>query len=457
MGKETMMIEGVFTPAHVLAEAMRRLEVSSVEVLDAHLAHIASHNPDLNAIVTLDEDGARLRAQEADAALGRGEVWGALHGVPITLEDAHPTSGIRTAWGGLPRLAEHVPEKDDTVAVRLKAAGTILLGKTNGPEIWPDSIFARTNTPWDLTRTPGGSSAGVGAALAAGLTPLDVGLDTLGSIQNPAHYCGVYGMRPTEHRVPMSGVFFHDPVLKFRIMSVAGPMARSVEDLRLALRIIAGPDGLDTDVPPVPLRDVRRPEVRTLRIAWSSEFPESSTQDEIRTVLEGVVRELAAEGAMVEECMPDVDLRHQYELGEELFDLIAGTFPVGSTVFSEQASVASKEEHSSLEAYLIALDRRDEVMRAWEQFLGDWDVLIMPAGTNTAERHDEETSEPEEYPYALSAVSGCPMVVIPVGVDQQGLPFGLQIIGKRWDDERLLDIAEAVSQLTGGFRRPPGY
>jgi amidase len=191
MGKETMMIEGVFTPAHVLAEAMRRLEVSSVEVLDAHLAHIASHNPDLNAIVTLDEDGARLRAQEADAALGRGEVWGALHGVPITLEDAHPTSGIRTAWGGLPRLAEHVPEKDDTVAVRLKAAGTILLGKTNGPEIWPDSIFARTNTPWDLTRTPGGSSAGVGAALAAGLTPLDVGLDTLGSIQNPAHYCGV--------------------------------------------------------------------------------------------------------------------------------------------------------------------------------------------------------------------------------------------------------------------------
>ena len=180
MGKEAMVTEGVFTPAHVLAGAMRRLEVSSVEVLDAHLAHIASHNPDLNAIVTLDEDGARLRAQEADAALGRGEVWGALHGVPITLEDAHPTSGIRTTWGGLPRLAEHVPEKDDTVAVRLKAAGAILLGKTNGPEIWPDSIFARTNNPWDLTRTPGGSSAGVGAALAAGLTPLDVGLDTLG-------------------------------------------------------------------------------------------------------------------------------------------------------------------------------------------------------------------------------------------------------------------------------------
>ena len=451
-----MVTEGVFTPAHVLAEAMRRREVSSVEVLDDHLAHIASHNPDLNAIVTLDEDGARLRAQEADAALGRGETWGSRHGVPITLEDAHPTSGIRTAWGGLPRLADHIPEKDDTVAMRLKAEGAILLGKTNGPEIWLDSIFARTNNPWDLTRTPGGSSAGVGAALAAGMTPLDVGLDTLGSIQNPAHYCGVCGMRPTEHRVPLTSVFFHDPVRKFRIMSVAGPMARSVEDLRLALNIIAGPDGLDTNVPPVPWRDVRRPEVRTLRVAWSSDFPESTTQDEIRTALEGVVRELAAEGAMVEECMPDVDLRHQYELGEELFDLVAGTFPEEPTVFSEQAGVASKE-HSPLEAYLIALGRRDEVMRAWEEFLADWDVLIMPAGTNTAERHDEETSGPEEYPYALSAVSGCPMVVIPAGVDQQGLPFGLQIIGKRWDDERLLDIAESVSELTGGFRRPPEY
>ena len=451
------MTEGVFTPAHVLAGAIQRREVSSLEVVEAYLTQIARHNPDLNAVVTLDEDGARMRAREADTALARGEECGPLHGLPITLEDAHSTSGMRTTWGGLPRLADYVPEEDGTVAARLKAAGAILLGKTNGPEIWPDSIFSRTNNPWDLTRSPGGSSAGVGAAVAAGLTPLDIGLDTLGSIQNPAHYCGVYGMRPTEHRVPMSGVFFLDPVRKFRVMSVAGPMARSVEDLRLALRIIAGPDGLDTHVPPVSWRDLEPSTLRDLRIAWSSQFSESSTQDEIRTVLEGVVRELAAEGAMVEECMPDVDLRHQYELGEKLFDLIAGTFPVESTVFSEQASVASKVEHSSLEAYLMALDRRDEVMRAWEQFLGDWDVLIMPAGTNTAERHDEETSEPEEYPYALSAVSGCPMVVIPVGVDQQGLPFGLQIIGKRWDDERLLDIAESLSELTGGFRRPPGY
>jgi amidase len=446
-----MVTQDVFAPAHVLAQEIQRREVSSVEVVDSYLAQISRYNAQLNAIVTLDEEGARRRAREADAALRRSEVWGPLHGVPISLEDGHPTAGMRSTWGGLPRLADHVPDEDGTVAARIRAAGAILLGKTHGPEIWPDSIFARTNNPWDLARTPGGSSAGVGAALAAGFTPLDVGLDTLGSIQNPAHYCGVYGMRPTEHRVPMSGVFFLDPVRKIRVMSVAGPMARSVEDMRLALRILAGPDGLDTHVPPVPWRDLERQEVRNLRIAWSATFPESSTQDEIRIAVEGVARELTGGGARVEETMPDVDLRHQYELGEELFDLLADTF-------SEEASVASKaEEHSPLEAYLAALDRRDEVMRAWEVFFAEWDALIVPAGTNTAERHGEEPTQSEEYPYVLSAVSGCPMVVIPAGVDRRGLPFGLQIIGKRWDDERLLAIAELLSELTGGFRRPPGY
>jgi amidase len=219
-----------------------------------------------------------MRTREADAALTRGEEWGPLHGLPITLEDAHPTSGMRSTWGGLPRLADYVPEEDGTVAARLKAAGAILLGKTSGPEIWPDSVFARTTNPWDLAYTPGGSSAGVGVALAAGLTTLDIGMDTLGSIQNPTHYCGVFGMRPTEHRVPLTGAFFLDPVRKFRMMSVAGPMARSVEDLRLALRIIAGPDGLDTHVPPVVWRDLERPKMADLSIAWSSEFPGSSTQ-----------------------------------------------------------------------------------------------------------------------------------------------------------------------------------
>jgi amidase len=148
--------------AHELAAAIRRREVSSVEIVSAHLVHIGRHNPRLNAVVTLDADGAGLYAREADEALERGEVWGPLHGVPITLEDCHPTSGMRSTWGGLPRLADHVPERDGAVAARLKGAGAVLLGKTNGPEVWPDPVFPRTNNPWDLTRTPGGFKLGAG-------------------------------------------------------------------------------------------------------------------------------------------------------------------------------------------------------------------------------------------------------------------------------------------------------
>jgi amidase len=339
------MDDPIVVPAHELATAIRRREVSSSEVVDAHLAHIERHNPSLKAIVSLDEDGARRRAREADDALAGEGAQGALHGVPIALEDCHATSGVRSTWGGLPRLADYVPVEDGTVAARLKGSGAVLLGKTNGPEIWPDSVFAHANNPWDTTRTPGGSSAGPGAALAAGLTPLDVALDTLGSIQNPAHYCGVCGMRPTEHRVPLTGAFFLDPVRKFRVMSVVGPMARSVEDLRLALRLLAGPDGHDSHVPPVPWREPEPLAGRGLRIAWSPEIPGTNIQDEISAAVEEAARGLASRGATVEEHLPGVDPRQQYELADELFfGLLAGTFAEEPTAFSEETGADSEGE-----------------------------------------------------------------------------------------------------------------
>ena len=379
--------------------------------------------------------------------------------MPITLEDCHPTAGVRSTWGGLHRLDGHVPEEDGAVAARLKGAGAVLLGKTNGPEVWPDPVFPRTNNPWDETRTPGGSSSGPGSAVAAGLAPLDVGLDTLGSIQNPSHCCGVYGMRPTEHRVPMTGAFFLDPVRKFRVMSVAGPMARGVEDLRLALRVLAGPDGRDPHVPPVPWRDPGPLEARDLRIAWSPGLPGVGVQDEIGAAAEEAARQLAGRGVRVEEALPGVDLKHQYGLAEELFGLLAGTFSDEPTAFSEEACAdAEDKSRDPLEAYLSALDCRDDMMRAWEEFFSHRDALILPAGTKTAERHGEEPTDPsQEYPYALSQVSGCPMIVVPAGIDGQGLPFGVQVLGRRWDDERLLEIAHLLSDLVSGFRRPSGY
>src|SRR5262245_31697510 len=238
-----------------LAQLIRARRASALEVLEAHLGRIEAHNPKLNAIVTVDAEGARQSARKADEALAKGTSWGLLHGVPVTLEDAHATAGIRSTWGGFPDLATHVPSEDGTVAARLKSAGAILVGKTHGPMIWPNSVFAQTKNPWNLDHTPGRSSAGPAAAVAARLTPLDVGLDTVGSIIVPSHNCGIYGMRPTEHRVPLTGAFLIDKVYRWRRMSVTGPMARSVSDLELALRILAGPDGRDWEVPAVPWRE----------------------------------------------------------------------------------------------------------------------------------------------------------------------------------------------------------
>ncbi len=241
-------------------------------------------------------------------------------------------------------------------------------------------------------------------------------------------------------------------------MSVAGPMARGIEDLRLALRILAGLDGHDAHVPPVPWRDPDPPDASGLRIAWSTSFP-GGTQDEIGTAVEDMVRGLDRRGVRVEEALPAVDPKDQYELGEELFGLLAGTFSAEQTAFSEETGAAPEGRGlDPLEGYLAALDRRDGMIRAWDSFFAGWDALVLPAGTKTAERQGEEPADPsEEYPYALSLVSGCPMVVIPAGVDGRWLPFGLQVLGRRWDDERLLEIARLLSELTPRFRRPPGY
>ena len=249
----------VFSSTTELAAAIRAGDVSAAEVLEAHLAQINRHNRTLNAIVTMDAEGARDRARVADEALTRGEVWGPLHGIPFTLKDAHATAGMRTT-SGFPPL-DHVPDEDGTVAARLKAAGGILLGKTNLAALLADfqssnPIFGRTNNPWDAARTPGGSSGGAAAALASGMTPFEIGTDLSGSIRIPAHFCGLFGLKPTEHRVPLTGLIPGlPPSPSVRIMSCIGPMARSVEDLALLYSIIAGPDGRDTDVPPVPVED----------------------------------------------------------------------------------------------------------------------------------------------------------------------------------------------------------
>src|SRR5205085_6094653 len=276
------------------------------EVLEAHLAQINTHNPTLNAVNTLDAEQAYKRAREADVALARGQVWGPLHGVPFTLKDAHATAGMRTTTG-FPPLADYVPQEDSTVTARLKAAGGILIGKTNVAMMLADyqtnnPICGRTNNPWDIERTPGGSSGGAAAALASGMTPFEIGTDLSGSIRIPAHFCGVFGLKPTENRVSLDGLI---PGLNaprsVRIMSCIGPMASTVEDLALLYPIIAGPDGRDTEVQPVPVDDVPKLDLKKLRIAFAPTFPGFPVAVEIRHAVEELAQQLNGLGVAVEE------------------------------------------------------------------------------------------------------------------------------------------------------------
>lgn len=431
-----------------IAEAIRGRQVSAAEMLAGQLERIARPDPELGTVVTLDAEGARARAEEADKALARGEVWGPLHGVGITLEDAHATAGMRSALGGYRPFAAYVPAVDGTVAARLKATGAIVLGKTNGRCIWGnDSVFPPTRNPRNPDRTAGGCSTGPAVALAAGLTPLDIGTDTGGSIQCPAAYCGVFGMRPTEHRVPLTGTLFIDPARKFRVLTTAGPMARSVSDLRLAMQVITGPDRRDPEVPPLPWRETGRAELAGLRVAYAPGFPPSMPR-EIRTGTDALARELGKLGMIVEDRLPGPALAGQGPLVDELFAMLA---------FAAENPEPGSDEPGSrpLWDYLAALDRRDQFMAGWSRFFATCDLSLAPAMPVCAWPTDGEPAGESAQAQAIAAlmlsqVSGCPMVVIPGRHRQQRRPL------RRTADRTPLARGTAPGHRRGDHRRHRG-
>src|SRR6266566_2600320 len=457
------MMDIVFSSTTQLAAAIRAGHVSATEVLEAHLAQIATHNPALNAIITMDAERAYERAREADEALARGQVWGPLHGVPFTLKDAHATAGMRTTTG-FPPLADYVPQEDSTVTACLKAAGGILIGKTNVPVMLADyqsnnPIFGRTNNPWNIERTPGGSSGGAAAALAAGMTPFEIGTDLSASIRIPAHFCGVCGLKSTEHRVPLTGLIPGLPGPRpVRIMSCLGPMARTVEDLALLYSIIAGPDGHDTEVAPVPVDEVPQLALKHLRVAFAPTFPGFPVAAEIRAAVEELAKQLSPQCAAVEEAtLPPVDFNQEFARAGEMIDMITGAF-----------QPEEQERPTTLAQYLEALHIRDQSILAWEHFFEEWDMLLCPPSMVTAFPHCQPGSplqvDGQEVVYwmvsahgAVFNYTGHPAVVLPYQLDRDGLPIGIQLVGKRWNESRLLAGAKALSEVTGSFQRPPGY
>jgi amidase len=448
------MDELCYLPARMLSYQLRHRELTATEVLNTYIERIGKLNPSLNAVVSADFDRARQAAAAADRTLARNETVGPLHGVPMVIKDGHDVAGLRTTIGT--EFFDRVPERDGTVAARLRAAGAIILGHSNVPPFLAEyrtdnAIFGRTNNPWDLRRTPGGSSGGASAALAAGLTPIEVGSDYGGSLRLPPHFCGVYGLMATERRVPTTG--FWRPTegapRSVRILLSLGPMARDLGDLELVLRVIAGPDGQDTEVPPVSLRDRRRCALSELRLAAVLALPGATVAASLRAEVERIAAQASKAGARVEDRLPRVDWEEQ-GLSGELMMAATGVFNPGARL---------PDEHRSLAWYLMALDRRDRFISAWEDFFGGYDALILPPATTTAFGHDSTADAGQERQMVFANLAGLPALTVPSGRDEAGLPIGIQIVGPHWSEIRLLEIAAELEEagILPGFARPPGY
>ncbi len=455
----------VFLSAHQLAKAIRDRQVSSTEVIEAYLSQIAQHNPRLNAIVTLDAENAIAQSKAADKALAQGENWGVLHGVPVTIKDTLETQGLRTT-SSYPPLANYVPQQDATVVARLRAAGAIILGKTNTPQLADNfqtnsPLFGRTNNPWNPECTPGGSTGGGASAIAAGLSSLELGSDIGGSIRVPAHFCGIFGLKPTEHRVSTSG---HIPELPgtpktIRHLQTIGPLTRSVEDLRLCLSLIQDPDSRQPEVMPISPEVNPVTALQSYRYAWAEGFGDIPATAETKAALEKLASSLADLKCCVEQHNqpPNFDSNAVRDIYLNIYNFELGLSQPELTPIQQQQRYAS------------ALTERDILIANMESFLSDWDAWLCPVVPVPAFTH-RQPGEPievdgQEFSYlrtigaytTIFNLTGNPAVVLPFTQSQAGLPIGVQVVGRRGSDMKLLEVAEKLTQVTGFFQRPPGY
>ena len=453
---------------------------SSEGVVAELLDHIARTGPAVNAFAVLDGEGALRSAREADAALARGEACGVLHGVPFTAKDAFAARGLPASCGEA-ALREYHPGADAPTVARLRAAGAVLLGKTNVPTLCGDyqtsnPLAGTTANPWSSDRTPGGSSGGSAAAVAAGFSPLDVCSDLGGSVRIPAHYCGVFGLKPTSRRVPMTG---HVPPLPgkprgLRNLASVGLMARSVADLRAGIEVIAGPDGADTTVPPVPFRGARSRPPGRRRVAWTTTFVGAPLDFALRAGIEQLGATLTSAGWETEETLPDgCDLLDAAEVYGGVFaaELSSTYHPDRQDAEREQylaRGLTDAEEPytrgyargvgATMHAYTRLMLRRDAWIRRIEAFLTGYDAWLLPVSPTVAIPHSRRGApvrmEGRDWPYLAQAwycfpfnLTDHPAVVVPLGVDAEGLPFAVQVVGRLWDDAALLDVAEEIAAL----------
>ena len=473
------MSDPTFLSAVQMARQIRARKISPIELADAHLEKIERLNPKLNAFVHVDADRVRREARVAEAAVMRGETVGPLHGVPISIKSSIEVEGLRCEAGTRLR-AGFIATKDAPLVARLRNAGAIVLGVTNTPELlmaWETDnlLYGRTNSPWDLDRTPGGSSGGEAAAIAAGMSAGGVGSDGGGSIRVPAHFSGICGLKPTPGRIPATG---HYPASggPFALIGVVGPIARTVADLKALFEVMQGPDDGDTCAAPVPLRWPSDDEIKKLRIGYFEDDGRTPVTPETRIAVRSAAEALRRAGFQVDPFRPE-GLEEARVLWKKFFVKAGGMLirPMYdgrehdvSPILKQFLEWSAAEPALTAESLLDAWIGRDALRARFLAQMRKYPILLCPAAAIPAFRHGERSwnidGKTVDYLDAWSYTEwfnllGNPAAVVPVGHSvvgkSEGLPIGVQIVGRPWEEEQVLTVAAALEQECAAWRIPP--
>ncbi len=444
-----------------LVAQIREKVVSPVEVIDDYLVQMARLNPELNAIVTLAAD-LKEQASRAEAAVMRGEKLGPLHGLPITIKDTIETRGLRSTSGSAMR-SDFVPQADAPAVARLKFAGAIVLGKSNTAEMAMDytadnPVFGRTNNPHDPTRTPGGSSGGEAAAIATHMSPAGLGTDLAGSIRIPAHFCGIAGLKPTTGRIPGEGQFPPNTG-PYSLGAVIGPMARSVEDLELLFRVLAGVESSFFD----------RTSLRGQRVAWYADDSVAPVTNETRAAVRAAAQALADAGLLIEEALPP-GIERGHDLWLQLFSrasvvqlrkVYQGREEEGGDFVRWRLATADDSPIPTLDQYIKSWMERDRLREKLLRWMADVPLLVAPVGADNAPEHGalkisvngQLVSMFKAFSYAQAFnVFDLPVVCVPAGRSASGLPIGVQIAGLPSNENQVLAAASIVETVLGSWQ-----
>jgi amidase len=471
-------------PASELAQLIRNNEISSLELTQLFLSRIREKNSRLNSVVLVMEEDALRVARSCDEELGLGQLRGPFHGVPITIKESFDIAGQPTT-ANFRRFKDNIAQADSLPVARMRAAGAVILGKTNVPTLLADiqtqgDLFPRANNPYDLARTTGGSTGGGAAALAAGLSALEIGSDIGGSIRTPANFCGVYGLKPTENAYPQLGQVPPAPGSRGGVMHMAsfGPLARSVEDLRLAFEVLRAPEPRYGKLAPIAWQAPSERGLAGLSIAWADSLGADSAGSEVKQALGSLMASAARAGARTTRISPlKLDMEAVFEAWATLFAAIAAQdlsffLRLGLQLYYRFFSGLKEGRHAArgasgnLKAYSRALRTGQESRALMQDFFTQYDCWVTPVAMGPAFLHSKsgkkialDGQELNYYHYVLpftvlQNLTGIPSVVIPAGQSKEGLPIGLQISGPLYSEPELLHIASLLASLTPGFQPP---